>query len=85
MLISKNINKFFQKNSHKKLISRRNMQPDAITRREYEGKIFVKNIRTHSCSIRKPSEQSDPDPDSKKSFRIHNTDLENHFSPKKLL
>ncbi len=36
---------FITKNFHKKLVSRRNMQPNTLTGDEYKGKIYVKNIR----------------------------------------
>jgi hypothetical protein len=34
----------YQNNFPKKLISRDNMQPNTLTRREYKGKIYVKKI-----------------------------------------
>ncbi len=43
---------FYRKNVHKKLIFRHNMQPNPLTRREYKGKIYVKNIFKKSCRIR---------------------------------
>jgi hypothetical protein len=64
MLNLTNIDSFFQKNSPKKLIYRRNMQPETITRREYKGKIYVKNNKFMYDP--KQSEKSDPDPDPKK-------------------
>ncbi len=43
------------------------MQPDTLIRREYKGKIYVKNIRKNSCRIQdtepKPTEMYDVDKD----------------------
>ncbi len=36
------------------------MQPNTLTRREYKGKIYVKNIRKKSCSIRNQLPDTDP-------------------------
>ncbi len=36
---------FIKNNITKKLISRHNMAPNTLTRREYQGKIYVENIR----------------------------------------
>ncbi len=58
---------FIKKNFPKKLISRHNEQPNPLTRQEYKGKIYVKNIR----KIYVGSETNwkvEPE-----SFRIHNT------------
>ncbi len=45
VLSLKIINSFLSnKYSPKKLISRHNEQPNTLARREYEGKIYVKNI-----------------------------------------
>jgi hypothetical protein len=44
-----------------------------LTRREYKGKIHVKNISKNSGRIRNQLKNPDPDMDPKKSFRIHNT------------
>ncbi len=43
----KNINAFVVKNMSKKImpVSRHNMQPNTLTRKEYKGKLYVKNIR----------------------------------------
>ncbi len=42
---------FIKKMTLKKLKSHHNMQPNKLTRREYKGKIYVKNIRENSCRI----------------------------------
>ncbi len=46
------------------------MQPNTLRRREYKGKIYVKNIRKNSCRIQdtdpKPTEMYYLDKDSKK-------------------
>jgi hypothetical protein len=39
------------KNVPKKLISRHNMQTNTLTKWEYKGKIYFKNIRRNSCRI----------------------------------
>ncbi len=62
---SQNVLQFLNKNAQfknilfstkyppKKLISRYNEQPNTLlTRQEYKGKIYVKNIRKNSCRIR---------------------------------
>jgi hypothetical protein len=78
-MLNLNCNFFFKpKISPKKLISRRIMQPNNITRREYNGKIYVKNIRTNSYLDPKPSEKSFRI--RKKSFRINNNAYSEQYS-----
>ncbi len=59
------------------------MQPGTITRREYKGKIYVK--KTNSCMIQNNLKSRFQIRIRKKSFRIHNTDLENHLEVLKIL
>jgi hypothetical protein len=47
----KYVNSYFIKNDPKTLISGHNMQPNTLTRREYKGKIYYKNIRKNSWRI----------------------------------
>jgi hypothetical protein len=42
---------FYKKNGPKKPISCHNIQRNRLARREYRGKIYVKNIRKNSCMI----------------------------------
>ncbi len=53
------INSFFLY-SHKKLISRHNMQPNTLERREHKGKIYVKKYSKIN-SRSQPSKKSDPE------------------------
>jgi hypothetical protein len=53
------------------LVSRNNKQPSTYTRREYEGKTYVKNIRKNSCRIQ--NQLKSRIRIRKKSFRINNT------------
>jgi hypothetical protein len=80
MLNLKNINSFKKKVLLKSLY-RHNMQPDTITGREYKGKIYVEDNKTSSRRIRNHLKSRIRILIRKKSFRIHNTDLENHLSP----
>jgi hypothetical protein len=47
------------------------MQPNTLVKREYKGKIYVKNIRQNSCRIRNQLKVGSGS--QTKSFRIHNT------------
>ncbi len=63
---------FIEKKIHKKLISRHNTKTNTLTRQEYKGKIYVKNIRKNSCKIRNQL-KSRIRIQQKKTFRIQNT------------
>ncbi len=52
MLNLKNINTFKKMSKNVLPVSRRNMQPNTITRREYKGKIYVNNIWKNSWLYR---------------------------------
>jgi hypothetical protein len=52
------------------------IQPNSLTRREYNGKFYVKNFRKNSCRIRNriKNQLKSMIRIRKKSFRIHNID-----------
>ncbi len=64
---------FYQKNFPNKLIYRHSMQPNTLTRREYKGKVYVKNIGKNKCRIRNQLKSKIRIQTRKKSFQIHNT------------
>ncbi len=64
-----------------KFLSRHNMQPNTLTRREYRDKIIIKTVRKKSCRILKRIRNQLKSRIRmrirKKSFQIHNTVFKN--------